>query len=38
LLLLGEVGSAPTSDNKLLNIQTASGQEPRDTYIIIWGD
>jgi len=38
LLLLGEVGSAPTSNNKLLNIQTISGQEPRDTYIIIWGD
>jgi len=38
LLLLGEVGSAPTSDNKLINIQTISGQEPRDTYIVIWGD
>jgi len=38
LLLLGEVGSTPTSDNKLLVVQTVSGQEPRDTYIIIWGD
>jgi len=38
LLLLGEVGSAPTTNNRLLNIQTTSGQEPRETYIIIWGD
>jgi hypothetical protein len=38
LLLLGEVGTAPTSNNKLLNIQTTSGNEPRETYIIIWGD
>jgi hypothetical protein len=38
LLLLGEVGSAPTTDNKLLNVQTVLGNEPRDTYVIIWGD
>jgi len=38
LLLLGEVGFAPTTNNRLLNVQTTSGQEPRDTYIIIWGD
>ena len=38
LLLLGEVGSAPATNNRLLNIQTTSGNEPRETYIIIWGD
>jgi len=38
LVLLGEVGSAPTTTNRLLNISTVSGQEPQDTYIIIWGD
>jgi len=38
LLLLGEVGSAPAANNRLLNVQTISGNEPRETYIIIWGD
>jgi hypothetical protein len=38
LVLLGEVGSAPTATSRLLNISTISGQEPQDTYIIIWGD
>jgi hypothetical protein len=38
LLLIGEVGSAPGSSNRLLRLATISGQEPQNTYIIIWGD
>jgi hypothetical protein len=38
LTLLGEVGSAPTPSNRLLEVLTISGDEPKNTYIVIWGD
>jgi len=38
LTLLGEVGSAPTPSNRLLEVLTISGDEPQNTYIVIWGD
>jgi len=38
LVLLGEVGSTPSTNNRLLSLTTVSGQEPENTYIIIWGD
>jgi len=38
LTLLGEVGAVPNSSNRLLELLTVSGDEPQNTYIIIWGD
>jgi hypothetical protein len=38
LVLLGEVGAAPNSSDRLISISTVSGQDPQYTYIIVWGD